>query len=58
MNTFNLIAGVCSILGLLISIFVATKVFKISNSINNNSVKVRDVKVDNGNFSGRDTNVK
>ena len=39
MDIFNFIAGVCSILGLLISIFVANKVIKILNlnSNNNNS---------------------
>lgn len=37
MDIFNLIAGICSILGFIISIFVANKVIKISNSNNNNS---------------------
>ena len=37
MDIFNLIAGTCSILGCIISIFVANKVTKISNSNNNNS---------------------
>lgn len=57
MELFNLIAGVCSILSFLISIFVASKVVKISNSMNN-SIKTGTVDVKNGIFSGRDTNVK
>lgn len=36
MEIFNLLSGVCSILGLLVSLFVATKVLKILNSNNNN----------------------
>ena len=34
METFNIIAGACSIVSFLISIFVVTKVYKISNNIN------------------------
>ncbi|CAM3921470.1 MULTISPECIES: hypothetical protein [Bacillus cereus group] len=37
MELFNVIAGVCSIISLFISIFVASKVIKISNNFNNNS---------------------
>ena len=37
MNVFNMITGLCSIMGLLISLFVASKVQKLSNSNNNNS---------------------
>lgn len=37
MAIFNLIAGACSIFGLLISLFVASKVNKLSKSNNNNS---------------------
>ncbi|WP_165498024.1 MULTISPECIES: hypothetical protein [Bacillus cereus group] len=33
METFNFIAGVCSIVSLLISLFVASKVIKISNNV-------------------------
>lgn len=36
MEIFNLFAGVCSVLGLLVSLFVATKVIKMSKSNNNN----------------------
>lgn len=37
MDIFNIVAGISSIVGLIISIFVASKVIKISNSNNNNS---------------------
>lgn len=36
MEIFNCIAGFCSIVGLLVSIFVASKIIRISNSNNNN----------------------
>lgn len=31
METFNLISGICSILGLLISFYTANKVYKLTN---------------------------
>lgn len=34
MEVFNIICGVCSIVGLLVSIFTASKVLKISQTIN------------------------
>ena len=37
MDCFNVIAGISSIISLLISIFVASKVVKLSNSNNNNA---------------------
>ena len=37
MEWFNVIAGISSIISLLISIFVASKVVKLSNSNNNNA---------------------
>ena len=40
MEIFNLITGICSILGLFVSLFVASKVYIISNSNNNNSGKI------------------
>lgn len=40
MNIFNIIAGICSILGLVVSLFVASKVQKISESNNHNSGKL------------------
>ena len=38
---FNIISGVCSIVGLLVSLFTASKVIKISHNLNirNNSKK-------------------
>lgn len=41
MELFNIISGVCSIVGLLVSLFTASKVVKISQTINcgNNSKK-------------------
>jgi|GEM_PF-6380069 len=35
MKIFNIIAGISSIVGLLISIFIANRVYKISNKIDN-----------------------
>ena len=37
MDIFNLIAGICSILGFLISILVANKVYKITQNIKNSN---------------------
>lgn len=37
MNNFNIISGVCSIIGLFVSLFVASKVWDITESNNNNS---------------------
>lgn len=34
MDTFNIICGVCSIVGLLVSIFTASKVVKITQTLN------------------------
>lgn len=41
MDIFNIIASVCSIIGLFVSLFVASKVTKLSNSNNNNSGKIQ-----------------
>lgn len=38
MELFNIISGVCSIAGLLISIFMAGKVVKIAQTINSGNV--------------------
>lgn len=46
METFNIIAGICSILSLLVGLFVANKVYNInstSNSPNNSSTLSKDV---------------
>lgn len=34
MDVFNIISGVCSIVGLLVSLFTASKVIKITQTIN------------------------
>lgn len=59
METLNLIASICSILGLLIALFVANQVITIKKTINDNStsnVKQRKNKVKNGDIAGRDVN--
>lgn len=38
MDLFNIICGVCSIAGLLVSIFTAGKVVKISQTVNSGNV--------------------
>lgn len=40
MDIFNLLSGVCSILGLVVSLFVAAKVIKMSKSNNNNQGEI------------------
>ncbi len=37
MDLFNIICGVCSIAGLLVSVFTASKVVKINQAFQNNS---------------------
>ena len=37
MELFNIICGVCSILGLLVSLFTASKVLNISQTLNSNN---------------------
>lgn len=59
METLNLIASICSILGLLIALFVANQLIIIKKTINDNStnnVKQRKNKVKNGDMAGRDVN--
>ena len=41
MDLFNIICGVCSIAGLLVSIFTAGKVVKISQTVNSGNVDDR-----------------
>lgn len=41
MVIFNIISGACSIIGLFVSLFVASKVLKLSNSNNNNSGEIQ-----------------
>lgn len=60
MELFNIISGVCSIIGLLLSIFAVTRVVKISNKIkmNNksNETKKQSATGKNINLAGRDNN--
>lgn len=58
---FNIICGVCSIAGLLVSIFTAGKVIKISQTINSGNVKDHSKTVNkvskstiHGSYVGRD----
>lgn len=41
MQVFNIICGICSIVGLLVSVFTAGKVFKITQTINSGNVNDR-----------------
>lgn len=62
MKIFNIISGVCSILGLIISLIVANKVVKMYNTLNfsnnsNNKIK-QNAKGSNINQAGRDNVVR
>ena len=57
METLNLIGSICSILGLLVAIFLTSKVISIKNSFKDsskNEVKQEKNKVKNGDIAGRD----
>lgn len=62
MEVFNIICGVCSIVGVLVSVFMASKVIKISQTLNcgnnddrsKNSAKVSKSTI-HGDFVGRDS---
>lgn len=61
MEVFNIICGVCSVVGLLVSLFTASKVVKISQNISLNNKKDRSKTKNNikgssfgGDFVGRD----
>lgn len=61
MDLFNIIGGVCSIAGLLVSIFTAGKVVKISQTVNSDNVDDHSKNsnkisgnIINGNVVGRD----
>lgn len=61
MDIFNIVCGVCSILGLLVSIFTASKVVKISNTFNlgneddySSVVNKNKRSTFNGSYTGRD----
>jgi hypothetical protein len=59
METINLVGSICSILGLLIAIFLTTQVISIKNKLTDNStnqVKQKKNKVKNGDIAGRDVN--
>ena len=59
MDNLNLIGSICSILGLLIAIFLTTQVISIKNSIKDNStneVNQKKNKVKKGDIAGRDIN--
>lgn len=59
METINLIGSICSILGLIIAIFLTTQVVSIKNKLTDNStnkVKQEKNKVKNGDIAGRDVN--
>lgn len=62
MDLFNIICGVCSVAGLLVSIFTAGKVVKITRTINKNNVDDHSKVVNkgnrntyNGSYAGRDS---
>lgn len=52
MDMFNIICGVCSIAGLLVSLFTAGKVVKISQTVNSGNVDDHSKVVNKG---GRNT---
>lgn len=62
MDWFNIICGVCSIAGLLVSLFTASKVVKISKTYNYSNkdgcskvVNKGDGNTYNGSYAGRDS---
>ena len=62
MDLFNIVCGVCSVAGLLVSIFTAGKVVKITQTINNGNVDDHSKVVNkgkrntyNGSYMGRDS---
>lgn len=62
MDLFNIICGVCSVAGLLVSLFTAGKVVKISQTINSGNVDDHSKAVNkgkrntyNGSYVGRDS---
>ncbi|MDF0718234.1 hypothetical protein PY092_18880 [Muricauda sp. 334s03] len=58
MEVFEIIAGACSILSLLVSLFVANKVVQIKNSIKILKKNHVSVSGDDNITSGRDTKIK
>lgn len=61
METLNLVASICSILGLLIAIFITSKVITINNNKkdkSSNKVKQKFNITGGGDVAGRDVNKK
>lgn len=61
MEVFNIICGICSVLGLLVSIFTASKVVKISKTIHSDNKDERSKVINKGEgntyygaYTGRD----
>ena len=62
MDIFNVVCGACSVVGLLVSVFTASKVVKISQTINSgnkddhsNVVSKNTKSTFNGSYVGRDS---
>lgn len=62
MDIFNVVCGACSVVGLLVSVFTASKVVKISQTINSgnkddhsNVVNKNSKSTFNGSYVGRDS---
>lgn len=62
MDIFNIICGVCSVAGLLVSVFTAAKVVKITQTINSGNVDDRSKVINknskstfHGSYVGRDS---
>lgn len=62
MNIFNVVSGVCSIVGLAVSLFTAGKVIKITQSINSGNKDINSKVINkgkgntyNGSYVGRDS---
>lgn len=56
-QTLDIIQTVCSVLGLIISLYVASNVISIKKSFNtdnSNEVRLKKNKVKNGDIAGRD----
>ncbi len=59
MEKINLIGSICSILGLIVAIFLTSKVISIKNSLTDkseNKVKQKKNKLKKGDIAGRDIN--
>ncbi len=63
MDLFNIICGVCSIVGLAVSLFTASKVIKITKTVNcnntddySNIINAGNKNTYNGPYAGRDIN--